>query len=109
MGLYDNLRCAMPLPIEGANERTYQTKDTPSQFCTLYEIREDGSLWEQTYDESEIECGWEPVKMTGELRFYDFHYCDHLDSSADRGWIEWSAYLENGKVVRLNLIENRTE
>lgn len=122
MGMFDEIRCLYPLPLDGANARTYQTKDTPAQFTDLYEIREDGTLWHENYDledqsdptKTGIErifgmCArvnerWEPVDFTGEIRFYDFvkETLDHAD-----GWIEWSAYFTKGKLVALNLIENR--
>ena len=125
MGMFDEIRCLYPLPLEGANAHTYQTKDTPAQLCDLYEIREDGTLWHEEYDLEDqsdpnaegiarifgmcarVNERWEPVDLTGEIRFYDFRASDPLDFSKDEGWIEWSAYLEHGKVVRLNLIENR--
>lgn len=44
MGMYDELRCNYPLPVPGANERDYQTKDTPSQSLNKYEITADGVL-----------------------------------------------------------------
>ena len=50
MGMYDELRCKYPLPVKGANDLLYQTKDTPSQFIDLYEIRADGTVWRQNYD-----------------------------------------------------------
>ena len=124
MGMFDEIRCLYPLPLDGANARTYQTKDTPAQFTDLYEIREDGTLWHENYDledqsdptKTGIErifgmCArvnerWEPVDFTGEIRFYDFQQ-DDLGPSGPSGWIEWSAYFTKGKLVALNLIENR--
>ncbi len=50
MGMFDNLRCKYPLPVDGANALEYQTKDTPAQYLELYEIREDGTLWHELYD-----------------------------------------------------------
>ena len=44
MGMYDELRCHYPLPVEGANARDYQTKDTPCQYLNHYEITTDGVL-----------------------------------------------------------------
>lgn len=134
MGMFDEIKCRYPLPIEGANALDYQTKDTPAQYCDLYEIREDGTLWHEDYDtEDQSEaakwkaanpgkelpeelkgwrsfCGcmtrvnkrWEQVAdFIGELRFYTTLPPKHS------GWIEWSAYFEAGKLVRLNLIEHR--
>ena len=105
MGMFDYLRCSYPLPVEGANDRNYQTKDTPAQLLDKYEIREDGTLWHQSVDYDEeaipeapfIQCG----NFTGEIRFYDFTKPNH------EGWIEWSAYFTKGKIAALNLIENR--
>jgi hypothetical protein len=50
MGMFDNIRCKWPLPVSGANELDYQTKDTPNQSLDNYEIREDGTLWIEEYD-----------------------------------------------------------
>lgn len=50
MGMFDDIRCKYPLPVEGANDLAYQTKDTPEQFLDQYEIREDGTLWREDYD-----------------------------------------------------------
>ena len=50
MGMFDTIKCKYPLPLAGANDLAYQTKDTDSQCCDLYEIREDGTLWHETYD-----------------------------------------------------------
>lgn len=135
MGMFDYITCKYPLPVSGANDLEYQTKDTPNQTLDLYEIREDGALWVQEYDiEDHSEAAkwlaqnpgkelpsrldnftgkffgcmarvnkrWKQVlDFTGEIRFYTSLPPDHS------GWIEWSAYLEGGKVVRLNLIKHR--
>ena len=50
MGMFDDIRCKYPLPLAGANDLGYQTKDTDRQFMDLYEIREDGTLWHECYD-----------------------------------------------------------
>ena len=118
MGMFDEIRCHYPLPLKGANDKVYQTKDTPAQFMDLYEIREDGTLWYEDYDIedhsdpnakgikklfgvlSKVNKRWKQVTITGEIRFYGF-------KRKDRGWIEWSAYFENGVIERLNLIENK--
>jgi len=97
MGLYDNITCKYPLPIPGANELEFQTKDTPRQDLDQYEIREDGTLWL-------FLCGqWRQEDITGEIRFYT--------SLGERrqGWLEFSAYFESGRVVRLNTVEHTTE
>ena len=50
MGMFDELKCKYPLPIDGLSERIFQTKDTDSQFLDCYEIREDGTFWHEEYD-----------------------------------------------------------
>jgi hypothetical protein len=119
MGMFDRLTCRYPLPVKGANDLIYATKDTPAQYLDNYEIREDGSLWHQEYDiedhsdpkakgimalagcMTKVARGWVPELMTGEIVFY------HL--IGDKGWIEFSAYFEAGKIVRLNLLEHVPE
>ena len=123
MGMFDEIRCLYPLPLEGANARVYQTKDTPAQFTDLYEIREDGTLWHEEYDLEDqsdpnaegiarifgmcarVNERWEPVDLTGEIRFYDFSK-DTIGGPGE-GWIEWSAYFVKGNLKCLELIEDR--
>jgi hypothetical protein len=50
MGMFDDLRCEYPLPAEGANALSYQTKDTPAQWMELYIIGADGRLMHEEYD-----------------------------------------------------------
>jgi hypothetical protein len=136
MGLYDNLTCKFPLPIKGINEFEFQTKDTDAQFLDNYEIREDGTLWHELYDvedcsdaakwqaanpgkevpeelkgwssfagcRSRINQRWEQVKpFTREIVFYTSF------GDGQKGWIEFSAYFENGMVSKINFIEYRND
>jgi hypothetical protein len=113
MGIFDYIRCHYPLPITGANELEFQTKDTNAQYCDHYEIRADGTLWHQVYEtedrsdpnaeglfrligcQTRVNDRWEPDAMTGEVRFY-----------TDRGddWIEFSAYFVHGTLKHLHTI-----
>ena len=116
MGLFDYLRCKYPIPVDGANDLDYQTKDTPSQYMDSYEIREDGTLWHEAYDTEDrsdpnatglnalrgkmtrINARWEQQAITGEVRFY---------TSRDKpplNWIELSAYFVNGELKQLEVI-----
>jgi hypothetical protein len=86
MGMFDNVRCEYPLPVDGANEFLFQTKDTPAQYLDDYEIRADGTLWYEEYDAriEETEDAplgfwmhrenrrWTPLDFTGELEIH--HY-----------------------------------
>ncbi len=118
MGMFDNLICKYPLPVDGANDLVYQTKDTDAQFLDDYEIREDGTLWHQEYDIEDksdknaegifrlagcltrINERWEQDFLTREIRFYT--------NIGEKGWIEFSAYFVKGQLKELNLIEHKT-
>ena len=115
MGMYDYLKCKYALPLEGANDLEFQTKDTHAQMLDNYEIREDGSLWHEEYDTEDrsdptaeglmrfagcmtrVNQRWVRDRMTGEVRFY------HVEE--DGTWVEFSSYLINGEVVELVQIE----
>lgn len=115
MGMFDNLVCKYPLPVEGTNGLLYQTKDTPSQMISNYEIREDGTLWEEDYDivdnsdptaegiarifgmMTRVNERWVPVTgFIGEIRFYNYTH---------EKTIEFSAYFVDSKLKELHLIK----
>lgn len=120
MGMFDYVRCSFQLPIKDANAMEFQSKDTPAQYCDRYEIREDGSLWHNEYDTEDrsdpsaegwvamIGCAarvnerWVPAEMTGEVRFYTG------TGPPDDGWLEFSAYFVNGKLLHLETISDGT-
>lgn len=98
MGMYDELRVKYPLPI--AQHADFHTKDTITQFCDLYELREDGTLWHEAYDggigEPRTNVRWEQEKWTGPLTFY---YSIGTD-----GWIEYCAMMEDGVLKSLTMV-----
>ncbi|MGO9444216.1 MAG: hypothetical protein ACLPXB_05480 [Thiobacillaceae bacterium] len=115
MGMFDNMRCYVPLPVAGANAVEYQTKDTDAQELDNYEIREDGTLWHQDYDLEQriapnasgplgqlwgsiarVHQRWEPVPLTGSLRFYGNDDAGHR--------LEFLATFEGGKLKELKTI-----
>lgn len=131
MGMFDYIRCKYPLPVEGANELEFQTKDTGWGSMDNYEIREDGTLWHEVYEvEDKSEAGkwmtanpgkkvpeelsfagclarvnkqWLPVTdFVGELRFYTT-----ITDLPPYGWLEFSAYFVAGKLNQLRLLEHR--
>jgi hypothetical protein len=125
MGMFDYIKCNYPLPVKGANELEYQTKDTPAQFLDRYTIGKDGSLWHEEYDIEDhsdpkaeglarvIGCmtrvrkRWNRVNgFTGEIRFYTF-WDDSKINSGLGGWIEWSAYFKGSKLANLTLVKNQ--
>jgi hypothetical protein len=117
MGMFDDLRCRYPLPVPGANDLDYQTKDLE---CVMdkYEIREDGGLWHEAYEAS-VEVTdvaplgfyvhrnnrrWEPEMLTGEVCFYAS--LEPRGGMPECGWIEWSAYFKDGRIQQLNLLRH---
>lgn len=109
MGMYDNLKCSYPLPINDFKNEVFQTKDTPAQMLDLYEIRSDGTLWHENYDTEDrsdpnadgikrlygcctkVNKRWEfEDTFVGEIRFYT--------STTDGVWLEFSSYFVNGKL-----------
>ncbi len=103
MGMFDDLRCHYPLPVAGANDRDYQTKDTPCQYLNKYEITAEGTLRHQEWDADEgLSDEWiEHPNFLGEVRFYD------LDK--DGGWLEFSAYFVDGVLKELHLVRDTTK
>ncbi len=128
MGMFDYIYCKYPLPIAGANDLEYQTKDTDAQFLDRYEIRKDGSLWHEDYDvEDHSEYtkwktnhdGQEPpsdMKLSSFLgcltrinkRWSQVNFTGEICfyTSVEKKWIEWSAYFVEGKLKELTLIKN---
>lgn len=120
MGMYDELRCHYPLPVDGANTLLFQTKDTDAQYLDLYEIRADGTLWHEEYDVEDqsdpnatgffrfVGCAtrinkrWVPDSMTGEIRFYTSRTAGRINDS----WIEFSAYFVDGRLRELHTIRD---
>lgn len=120
MGMFDYLKCEYDLPVDGAPVDGWQTKDTPAQWLDTYTIRKDGTLWAQEYDiedhsnpnaegiDAIIGCMTRvnirdvPCDMTGEVVFYNFK-----DDQVRTGWVEFSAQFQSGKIVSLELIEDR--
>jgi hypothetical protein len=132
MGMFDNVKCHFPLPVEGFEDQTFQTKDLDN-LMDNYEIRKDGTLWKEDYDiEDHSEMakwkaanpGVEPPKELTDNWFSSFCGCmarvnerwvpcsdftgeicfyDYLDKD---GWIEFSSYFVHGKINQLHLIKH---
>jgi hypothetical protein len=95
MGMFDYIRCLYPLPdgYVPQPDDEFQTKDTPSQYLDLYEIRPDGTLWQDIYDIEDrsdpkaeglmgligagtrINQRWVQVPFHGDLNFYTSNVC----------------------------------
>jgi hypothetical protein len=97
MGLYDCLTVKYPLPIEGANDLQYQSKTTPSQSLSQYELRENGELWCDDFSDDQFHL----CEFTGEFTFYAM-----WNSNSLRDWIEFLASFDNGLIRSLHVIFN---
>lgn len=121
MGMYDEVRCEYPLPVEGLSDRTFQTKDTPAQSLDVYIIAADGTLRHVDYDiedqsdpnaegiaalfgcATRVNASIAATDFTGEIHFYDFK-----DNNKHLGWVEFSAKFSDGKLEELRCVEDRT-
>lgn len=128
--MFDYLRCEYPLPVEGklpdgeANKLQFQTKNL-HRTMDEYTITQDGELVGQVYDivdRSDPSLGGlaglagcmtreniRPLPMpdyTGEIRFYT-DYGPRNKNGWGGGWIEFSSYFRDGKLVSISLIELR--
>lgn len=123
MGMFDDIRCRMPMPMPAdLGELTsvvwpdvnFQTKDFHC-VLDLFEIREDGSLWHEEVEyepipEEEREKGlfspvirrksskWVKHVYTGYVNFYTIFHRDVHDY-----WVEWRAHVIDGTVNELIL------
>lgn len=109
MGMFDNVRCKYPLPVAGANDLEYQTKDTPAQFLDWYEIRKSGTLWHETYEHEDKSkygkwCSEHPGQTPPEGMFtlFDFAGCfgrknKRWERCKMTGEIRFYAYLSPDK------------
>lgn len=125
MGMFDYIKCEMPLPETGVPPPTdlFQTKDTPDQYLTVYTITADGQLvWrpyemeivpkeERPYPNDDGILGMagmlrrvegEPaaVPFHGDIYFYEGNH-------PDVGWWEYRARFTEGKVNKIELSEYR--
>jgi len=122
MGMFDYIRCKMPLPADPAPPKVdlFQTKDTPTfqLWLDIWEIRGDGSLVKLGYriedrsDKTAPAGSWESLSgcMT---KVYDpamdetvpFHGDIHFYGFIDGEWWEYRARFTDGICGRIDLIE----
>ena len=114
--MFDFIKCKAPLPIWGFENRSFQTKSTPSQLVDNYIIKEDGTLWFEGYDivdrSDPTSKGIERLvgmmsrenirhvfchDFTGDIYFYDFVL---EKNNKQRGWVEFKASFEKGRLTR---------
>lgn len=114
MSMFDDIRCKIKLPHskdwkEEWDNASFQTKSFDGGSMDLFEIREDGSLWRETYDARAEETEdsffgfvihrdnirWEPSLYSGEIRFYDYE-------NEGRDQVEFLAFCFKGQVTEFH-------
>lgn len=117
MGMFDEIKCKMPLPVEiGVDHRDHWFQTKCLDCCLeYYEIREDGSLWKQQHAKESIgsAVAWIPFTgFTGEVCFYtqlsEIGRKNRL-CGGGKGWIEFSSYFVKGQLKHLELLELKPE
>ena len=115
MGMFDQIKCGYPLPLpeyQGElvgrkwSENQFQTKDFDclrDDYC----IREDGSLWQQTYAwktnrkgrPRRVPAEWQPLGgYTGTVHFHDW-----INGIRADYWLEFIAVFVSSKLTELKL------
>jgi hypothetical protein len=127
MGMFDEIRCKMPLPVEIDVEHREHWFQTKSLGCDMdyYEIRDDGTLWRETYETEDrsdpnaeglmrlagcmtrINKQWVPcLAFTGEIAFYT--QASSIGAKevgqSHSGWIEFSTYFVRGELKQFELM-----
>ena len=88
MGLWDYIRCELPLKAEGLDTLDFQTKSFDCSFED-YRITAGGNL-----ERLEFPAGdWLPHQLNGTVEFYA--------PLPNDGWIEFRADFENGLLTRI--------
>lgn len=119
MGMFDDLRCEWPLPSHPEMQgRTFQTKDTPSQYLDPYLIDREGRLCERVCDYEDVpgevdafgfkrrravNCRWIPLSdFHGDVLFYDFERMgDRGYSDARSPMVHFRARFTDGRLTSL--------
>jgi len=102
MGMYDTIVCKYPIPLPTdpmgyVNSESFQTKDLENSL-SHYEIREDGTLWEQKHETKWIDgdpnsknwldrlgrsesigSWWDQLSFTNTIRLFDYQHHDDVD------------------------------
>ena len=115
MGMFDEVKCKMPLPLEIDVEHRDHWFQTKSLDCMLeyYEIREDGTLWKRNYNKTDswdrvpADPEWiRQVEFTGEIAFYTQASSVGAKNvgQSHSGWIEFSTYFVRGELKQFELI-----
>ena len=126
MGMFDYIKCEMPLPETDVAPRAvlFQTKDTPDQYMTIYTITADGRLSWRPYVMESVPKSERPypneldgslLGLSGCMRrvesepvFLEDYHGDLFFYSYDQGdWWEYRARFTEGTCAAITLEEFR--
>ena len=100
MGMFDEIKLDVELPLKGFSDREFQTKDFQDwPTMAKLHVRANGQLW-KAGGINERDENWLEFPYTGRARFYDF-----IDKP--RGWIEFEAEFKSGFIGEIKVIENQ--
>lgn len=106
MGVFDEVKCLMPLPWPEVQDVWFQTKSPDAPYLEKWEIREDATLWKRVVERKweddptsplgayhrEASHRWVQQEWQGEFEFY------HLTDDR-QWWYTVKAWFKGGKVV----------
>lgn len=103
MGMFDDVRCEVPVPGEPQPKHPqFQTKDFEC-YLDSYTIKADGTLWRKERDDGEESAPLQ-VPFHGLLNFYTYEGGGHRN--ADPGiWFEYEAKFTDGKLQGIECVE----
>ena len=97
MGMYDNVRCVLPLP-DGFEGNLFQTKSFEAPYMRGLVIAEDRRLYEEIDGERKLVKDYH-----GYINFYEF---DHIIDGKGYGWHEYDAKFTDGECVEITVRES---
>ncbi len=90
MGLYDKLRCEVPLPDTGeADDTTFQTRSFPAEYGARYTITREGRVLDSLDVDMEVD---------GYLEFY----------TSEGGWRRYRAFFRDGALKHIEAVNKDT-
>ena len=107
MGMFDDVRCLMPLPDYPAGySREFQTKDFEPSVLAQYEITEAGRLILLNDGfQSDAESKSVDTEYHGMLNFYTVF---PEDGNSDKSWWEFNAKFTDGQCVGIERVEDES-
>lgn len=124
MGMFDDIECKYPLPMPDdpkgyTGSKNFQTKDLDNSL-SLYEIREDGTIWRKFVTKSEYVKGDKKSKSIigriGYLKELEHEYrqqfditnilmYDYIQTKGDYDYsIDYEVNFENGIVKNIKIV-----